>query len=169
MQEFQIDTSDFQEFWKRWGKSIEQIPDMKKAILEKIGDRVQDEVRSRIDSSGLSDHRGRVKLWQKHHVGSGSGYVAIRSDSVEVLAGYRRKSDGLQTETLNAGALTNFLTSGHRVRGPSGRTKRYQPRARMTRVKGYDFYAKAQAEAEKIAVQEAEDFLRRLAVEELKL
>ncbi len=39
----------------------------------------------------------------------------------------------------------------------------------MTRVRGLDFYSKAKAESEKIAVQEAEDFLRRLTVTELKL
>ncbi len=55
------------------------------------------------------------------------------------------------------------------LNGSKGRAKRYQPRARRSRVKGYDFYAKAQAEAEKIAVQEAENFLRRLTVEEMKL
>ena len=66
-------------------------------------------------------------------------------------------------------ALTNFLSSGHKVRGPSGRAKRYQPRARMTRVRGLDFYGKAKAEAEKIAVREAENLLRRLTESELQL
>lgn len=163
MQEYWIDTGEWKAFWDRWRDTVDQLPGLKKAMLEKIGGRVQGEVWGDVDRSGLNDSRGRVKRWQNPHVGTRNGYVAVRPDSVETAAGYQDR------QRLNAGALTNFLSSGHRVRGPSGRAKRYQPRARMTRVKGYDFYAKAQAEAEKIAVQEAEDFLRRLTVTELKL
>lgn len=163
MQEFTVDTGAWKAFWDRWQDTIDQIPGLKEAMLEKIGGRVQDTVRSAVDSSGLSDPRGRVRSWQNAHIGDGKGYVAVRSDSVEVAAGYRDQ------QRLNAGALTNFLTSGHRTRSPSGRWKRYQPRARMTRVRGLDFYGKARAEAEKIAIQEAEDFLRQLTDSELKL
>jgi len=163
MQEFMVDTGEWNAFWERWQDTIEQLPGLKEAMLEKIGRRAQSEVWSAIDRSGLNDARGRVKRWQNPHVGSGRGYVAVRPDSVEASAGYRDR------QVLNAGALTNFLASGHRVRGPSGRARRYQPRARMTRVRGFGFYEKARAEAEKIAVQEAEDFLRRLTVTELKV
>lgn len=163
MQEFTVDTGDWKAFWDRWQDTIKQLPGLKEAMLEKIGGRVQGEVREAVDRSGLNDPRGRVKRWQNPHVGSRLGYVAVRADSVEVAAGYGDR------QRLNAGALTNFLSSGHKVRGPSGRSKRYQPRARMTRVKGLDFYGKAKAEAEKIAVQEAEAFLERLTVTELKL
>lgn len=162
MQEFMIDTGDWKAFWNRWRDTIDRLPGLKEAMLEKLGGRVQGEVRGAVDRSGLNDSRGRVKRWQNPHVGSGLGYVAVRADSVEVAAGYRDR------QRLNAGALTNFLTSGHKVRGPSGRAERYQPRARRSRVKGLDFYGKAQAEAEKIAVQEAEGFLRRLTESELR-
>lgn len=163
MQEFTIDTGGWKAFWDRWQETINQLPGLKEVMLERLGGRVQGEVRQAVDRSGLHDSRGRVKRWQNPHVGSGRGYVAVRADSVEVAAGYRDR------QRLNAGALTNFLSSGHKVRGPSGRAERYQPRARRNRVKGLDFYGKAQAEAEKIAVQEAEDSLRRLTVTELKL
>lgn len=163
MQEFQIDTNQWKAFWERWRDTIDQLPGMKEELLERIGESIRDTVRAYIDASGLNDARGRVKRWQNPHVGSGLGYAAVRADSVEVAAGYRDR------QRLNAGALTNFLSSGHRVRGPSGRAKRYQPRARMTRVKGLDFYGKAKAEAEKIAVQEAEAFLKRLTATELTL
>ena len=163
MQEFTVDTGAWKAFWERWQDTVDQIPGLKEAMLEKIGERVRETVRSAVDQSGLSDPRGRVRSWQNPHVGSGRGYVAVRADSVEVAAGYRDR------QRLNAGALTNFLSSGHRARGPSGRAERYQPRARMTRVRGLDFYGKARAETEKIAVQEAEDFLQRLIARELTL
>lgn len=161
MQEYGVYTGEWAAFWSRWQDTIDRLPSLKRAMLETVGGRIQKEVREAVDRSGLNDSRGRVKRWQDPHVGSRSGYVAVRADSVETAAGYKDR------QRLNAGALTNYLTAGHKVREPSGRTERYQPRARMTRVKGYDFYAKAQAEAEKIAVQEAEDFLRRLTVTEL--
>lgn len=162
MQEYFIDTGEWTAFWSRWKDTIDQFPGLKEAMLEKVGKRIQGEVRESVDRSGLNDSRGRVKLWQNPHVGSRLGYVSVRADSIEVAAGYKDR------QRLNAGALTNFLSSGHKVRGRSGRTKRYQPRARMTRVKGLDFYGKAKAEAEKIALQEAEAVLQALR-EELRL
>lgn len=163
MQEFEINTNQWNTFWKRWQETIDSIPGMKEEMLERIGESVRDTVRANIDASGLNDSRGRVKRWQNWHKGDGLGYVAVRADSVEVAAGNRDR------QRLNAGALTNYLTSGHKTRMPSGRAKRYQPRARMTRVKGLDFYRKAHAEAEKIALQEAEAFLEGLTAMELKL
>lgn len=162
MQGIFVDTGGWDSFWNRWRDTIEHIPGMKEALLEKAGRRIQWEVREQVTRSGLHDPRGRVKRWQNPHVGSGLGYVAVRADSVEVAAGNRDR------QRLNAGALTNYLTSGHKTRMPSGRAKRYQPRARMTRVKGLDFYRKAHAEAEKIALQEAEAMLQKLT-EELRL
>lgn len=175
MQEFTIDTGAWKAFWERWRDTVDKIPGLKEVMLEKIGGRVRETVRSSIDTSGLSDPRGRVKRWQNPHIGSGRGYVAVRADSVEIFSGYQdrqtkwRSVKTNQEYKMTAGALTSFLSSGHPVRSPSGRAKRYQPRARMTRVRGLDLYGKARAEAEKIAVQEAEDFLRRLTVTELTL
>jgi len=169
MQEFMVDTGEWKAFWERWQDTVDQIPGMKEYLLDRIGRRVRDEVRTSVGRSGVNDSHGRVKLWQQRYIGSGKGYTAVRAESVNVPAGYRRKSDGIQTEMVNAGALTNFLVSGHRVRSPSGRWKRYKHRGDRTRVQGFDFYEKAKTEAEKISVQEAEDFLRRLTVTELKL
>ena len=151
-----MDTSAWTEFWKRWEDSIKQIPGLKERILEKAGEDIQDAIRQSIDRSGVNDRRGRVKLWQNRHVGSGKGYVAVRSDSVEVTSG------GGTKKPLNAGALTNYLASGHKVRGPSGRAKRYVPRARMTKVPGFGFYKNAAGDAEQIAAQAADGFLQEI-------
>ena len=157
MQEFTMDISEWTEFWDRWEDAIKKIPGLKEQILAKAGDDIQDAVRYSIFQSGLNDRRhGRVKSWQNRHVGSGKGYVAVRPDSVEVESG------GGSKEKLNAGALTNFLTSGHKVRGPSGRAKRYVPRARMTRVPGLAFYKDAAKDAEHITAQAAEEFLEQI-------
>lgn len=157
MQEFTMDTSAWREFWAKWEDAIKQIPGLKERILEKAGEDVRDAVRQGINQSESNDQRGRVKTWQNPHVGSGKGYVAVRPDSVEVESG------GGSKEKLNAGALTNFLTSGHKVRGPSGRAKRYVPRARMTKVPGLGFYKNAARDAEQIAAQAAEEFLEQIS------
>lgn len=162
MQEFMVDTGDWKTFWERWRDTVAQIPGLKEQMLETIGERIRAEVTNDVEPSGIKDRRGRVKLWQQWFIGSKKGYTAVRAVSEDVPAGYRKRTTGIPMGTMNAGALTNFLVSGHRVRGPSGRAKRYQPRARMTRIKGHDFYTKAQAEAEKIAMQEAEAMLREL-------
>lgn len=159
MQAFSVDTASWAAFWRRWDEGVKQIPGLKEAMLEKAGTEVREEVRRAIARSGLNDRRGRVQLWQNRHIGSKLSYVAVRSNSVEVMSG------GGNRRAVNAGALTNYLTSGHKVRGPSGRAKRYTPRARMVRVSGFGFYKEAAQGAEKAAVQAAEEFLKRLEVE----
>lgn len=155
MQQFSIDVSGWREFWSRWEDAIKEIPGLKERVLEEAGEDIRDAVRYSIFQSGLDDSRhGRVKKWQNPHVGSGKGYVAVRPDSVIVMSG------GGAKKPLNAGALTNYLTSGHRVRGPSGRSKRYVPRARMTRVPGYEFYKNAAGDMAQISVQAAKKFLQ---------
>lgn len=160
MQEFTVDTNGWDAFWEKWRDTVNAIPDMKEVLLERVGREVRDEVRRAIDASGLDDRRfGRVKQWQGPHMGSKLGYVAVRPESVMVQSGGGNKA------LLNAGALTNYLTSGHRVRGPSGRAKRYRSRAEKARVGGFRFYKTAGNQAEKIAIQAAEEFLKSLVVE----
>lgn len=160
MQEFIVDTGAWRSFWAGWRGTVNAIPGMKETLLERVGREIRDEVRRAIDASGLDDRRyGRVKLWQGPHVGSGLGYVAVRPDSIMVQSGGGNKA------LLNAGALTNYLTSGHKVRGPSGQRKRYRSRATKTRVAGFRFYKTAAVQAEKAALQAAEEFLENLVVE----
>jgi len=172
MQDFQIDSREWESFWARWKDTLNQIPDLKKEMLEKVGQRTQQAVRSHMDASNLHDTDGRVKAWQESFIGSGRGYIAVRPISKQIMSGHDRTEREYlykgKKVPVTTGALTNFLASGHRVRGPSGRWKRYQFRGKQTRVKGFDFYKKAKAEAEKIAVQEAETMLQRLK-EELNL
>lgn len=156
MQEFTLDRAGWDAFWARWSEAMAQVPGMRAAVLEEAGDRARDAVRDAIDASGLNDRRGRVKLWQNRHVGSKGGYAAVRADSVMVTAGPRDR------QVLNAGALTNYLTNGHKARQPSGRAKRYVPRAGMTRVRGYGFYKTAAAQAERIALEAAQAYLDRI-------
>lgn len=157
MQQFSIDTSGWREFWSRWEDAIKEIPGLKERVLEEAGEDIRDAVRYSISQSGLNDSRhGRVKKWQNPHVGSGRGYVAVRPDSVMVTSG------GGTKQPLNAGALTNYLTSGHKVRAPSGRSKRYVPRARMAKVPGYGFYSAAAGDMAQISAKAAKKFVEEI-------
>jgi len=160
MQEFTVDTNGWNAFWEKWRDTVNAIPDMKEVLLKRVGREVRDEVRRAIDASGLNDRRyGRVKLWQGSHVGSGLGYTAVRRDSDMTMSG------GGNKDPINTAALTNFLNFGHKVRGPSGRAKRYRSRAEKARVGGFRFYKTAGNQSEKIAIQVAEELLKSLVVE----
>lgn len=153
MRETFTDLSEWTEFCEQCNTILKKLPDIKAELLEKAGDDVRDEVRRSILTAEINDAHGRVTTWQNRHVGSGRGYVAVRSDSVEVLSG------GGGRNTLNAGALTNYLNSGHKVRQPSGRTRRYVPRAKITYVPGAKFYQKANRFAKKNALEAAKGYL----------
>ena len=159
MQEYSMDTSDWTTFWDHWKDTIGKIPGKKEEMLNRIGEAVQEEIRRAIDETDVNDAHGRVKSWQNPHLGSGRGYVAVRSDSVKV------RSAGGAGEPVNAGALTNYLESGHKVRLPSGRAKRYVPRARMTSVPGAHFYRIAGISADKIARSAAQALLDEIGKE----
>ena len=75
MQEIFLDAGNWNAFWAEWRDVIESVPGLKDEMLESIGARVQKELQSAIDSSGLNDRRGRVKAWQNPHIGSGKGYA----------------------------------------------------------------------------------------------
>ena len=158
-QEFDLDTRGWDAFWERFAALAEDVPQQKRAMLEKVGLRINAEVWLAMGRSRLRDTTGRVAKYQTRHMGSGGGYVAVRADSVEVEAG------GSHSQRINAGALTNFLTSGHRVRPPSGRSARYRPRANMSRVPGFDFYQKAAGRAQAIGLEEAQRLLEELEKE----
>ena len=159
MQERFIDTSDWTAFWDRWKDTIAKIPGKKEEMLNRIGEAVQEAIRRAIDETGVNDAHGRVKSWQNPHLGSGRGYVAVRSDSAEV------RSAGGAGKPVNAGALTNYLESGHKVRLPSGRAERYVPRLRVDSVPGAHFYRAASISARRIARDAAEALLDEIGKE----
>ena len=155
-----VDTAGWSEFWSRWDKVLKQIPDARKSMLTAMGDKLTDEVRQQIIARGINDARGRVRSWQQPRVGSGRGYVAVSPKSVEVLAG------GTGKQKINAGHLTQILESGHPVRTPSGRAKRYEPRfssrSTLSRVSGREFYDASEAGAQRVGMEEANAFMRKL-------
>ncbi len=125
---------------------LKELPEARKELHERLSEMIKKEVDAQIDASGLNDSRGKIKGWQEPHVGSRGGYAAVRPVKGE-------------TGANSPGAITNYLESGHRIRGPSGRAKRYRPRIKKPYVDGYHFYKAARLAVEAKAIAEAERFV----------
>lgn len=157
-----FNTEKWDEFWDGWDVVIQKFPDAKRMALNEMGRAVLKEVLSQIKKQGITDQRGRVGSWQEIRIGSGGGYVAVSPDHEEVQV-------TKQGEKTNAKDVTRYLDRGHKVRGPSGRAKRYRPRMNYENsgsvisastgaliVKGRLFYSYARENAERIAMHAAE-------------
>lgn len=98
--------------------SCETLQEVRRAALDKAGDKLLRAVRSRIGGTG------KVQSWQEKHLGSGGGYTAVRPAAKT----YDRAGNAV-------GYVTNAIEGGHRVR-----TGRGPSRARMQRVPGKWMY-----------------------------
>lgn len=119
-------------------------------LLDQAGNQLEQALDRSITASGLRDIHGKVRSWQEQYKGSGGGYVALRPRAGE-------------TGTNSPGAITNYLESGHKVRFPSGRAKRYRPEVHMARARAFKFYADTQPVAEEVAREMAQSVEQRLA------
>lgn len=118
-------------FAQSLGQVLEELLEIRRSVLEEAGEEVLRAVRGRIGG------HGKVQRWQAVHLGSGGGYAAVRAVA--------RMDDG---HGRAAGAVTNAIESGHKVREPSGRAARYRPRRRMDRVPGKYMYAESRGDLE---------------------
>ena len=125
-------------------------------LLDQAGNQLEQALDRSITASGLLDIHGKIRSWQEQYKGSGGGYVALRPTATDV--------NGQKVSGPNSpGAITNYLESGHKVRFPSGRAKRYRPEVHMARARAFKFYADTQPVAEEVAREMAQSVERRLA------
>jgi hypothetical protein len=129
---------------------LDELPERRRELHERIAKVIKNEVDVQISRSGLNDGSGRIRNWQEQHVGSGGGYAAVRAaDS--------------STGDNSPGAITNYLENGHKIREPSGIDKNYRPRIKKAYVDGYHFYASARSGVESKAITEAEDYVKEIS------
>ena len=128
---------------------LEEVPERRRELHERIARVVEDEVRMQIGNSGLKDSSGRVKDWQEGHVGSRGGYAAVRPTSTS-------------TGRNSPGAITNYLENGHKIRTPSGNSKHYRPRIKKAYVDGFHFYSSAKNTVESKVIAEAEKYVKEI-------
>ena len=136
---------------RSFDKLLEEFPERRRELHERVGRAVQRELQQQIASSGINDSSGRVRRWQVVHVGTGGGYAAVRPEKGK-------------TGADSPGAITNYLEGGHRIASPRG-GKNYRPRLRVSYVSGYHFYVNTSMRAESIAIGEAEAWADEIARE----
>jgi hypothetical protein len=145
-----IDLTALERFDKELQDLLDEIPDRRREMHEKIAVAIKEEVNLQIAQSGLADSSGRVRDWQKQYVGSRGGYAAVRA------------ADN-STGNNSPGAITNYLENGHKIRQPSGNSKHYRPRIKKPYVDGYHFYASARTTVEAKAIAAAEEFVKEIS------
>lgn len=145
-----------------------RAPEQQRALHERLGTALLDEVRHRAPISikghslghGEYHERGTLRRWQTKYIGSKGGYAAIRA--AETPKGVN-----------GAGAITNYVENGHRVGragyGVSARTRRRRRQYGMipplSFVNGRGFYHKAHATAARLLTQAAERWADEIARE----
>lgn len=137
-----VDTSGLDRLMESWDALVKQFPEKKRGLLEQIGARLLQEVRTGIGGTG------KVSGWQAPHMGSGGGYVAVRPKAET----YQTTKSG---KRYAVGYITNAIEGGHR------------PRYQTAAVPGRFFYEAARAALAGMGREEA-DRLMQLIVDGLE-
>ena len=148
---------------------VARAPQMQRALHERLGARLLDDVRHRTPirikghhlGHGEYHQRGRLRRWQTKYIGSKGGYAAVRA---------AEKPKGAN----GAGAITNYVENGHKTghaqQGVSQRTRRrwrQMVRPPQAFVSGRGFYHAAEQTADRLLIQAAERWAQEI-VEELQ-
>ena len=122
---------------------IKEFPNERRRLHERIADIAENIVKQQAGNGTLAN-------MQESFVGSKGGYAAVKP---------RRGETGPNSP----GAITNYNENGHRIRRPSGLSKRYRPRIHTVYVSGRHFYQKSRSLVEAAAIRECENFASELA------
>lgn len=156
---------------RRLGDIVQNAPEQQRALHERLGEALLDEVRRQAPISvkghslghGEYHERGTLRRWQSKYIGTKGGYAAVRAISRDEQRGSSREI---------AGAITNYVENGHRVggryRGVSARTRRrwkQYPTPPKSFVSGRGFYHATHVTAERILIQAAERWADEIARE----
>lgn len=137
-----IEKSDFRNLYAKIAEVEQAIPTVRRELHERLGEIAKRTVDAKIDAS-LNDQHDKVKNWQRVFIGSKGGYSAVRATSEAV--------DGLDASGKNsAGAITNYLESGHSYKNDTGY------------VSGRHFYRQAENELDSKVNAEAEAYINNL-------
>lgn len=128
---------------------IKEMPELRREAHERIAQRLEAEIRSEIArSAGTST--GKMAEWQEGVVGSGGGYAAVRAKSKT----YEETKKG---KKYAVGYITNAYASGHAIRRPQG-GKHYRSEIKKSYVLGSKVYEKVRPKADRIALEELNNF-----------
>lgn len=143
-----IDMQDLHQLDEELAAAMRRAPEIKREVLADLGEQLLTQVRANIGAAG------KVQRWQHAHVGEKGGYAAVHA--------VEREKDEYGRAV---GAVTNAIESGHKIRPPSGKAKRYVPRLKVYRVPGKEMYGRLSPER---AAEDAAQQLERLLAESLE-
>lgn len=142
--EIRIDGQALDRLDENLAEALRRTPESKREVLTDLGEQLLSQVRANIGGAG------KVRKWQHTHVGDKGGYVAVHP--------VERTEDPYGRAV---GAVTNAIESGHKIRPPGGKAKRYVPRIKVYRVPGKGMYDRT--DPERAAEASAQQLERRLA------
>ncbi|MCL2045734.1 MAG: hypothetical protein FWG88_05055 [Oscillospiraceae bacterium] len=159
-----IEYKGLEELDRRFASAMRDRPELRLQMHIEVSKELQYEVLDQIDRVGIRQSgdkignanrpTGGLRDWQSRYVGSGGGYAAVRPIG---------KADGGGTGRNSAGAITNYLERGHKVRRPSGKAKRQRKsRGRYGYARGYYFYTAARSRAQQVAIAAANAYAQRM-------
>ena len=151
MQEAHIDHSELDRLVERLAKSPQVLQEAKRRAMEAAAPKLCLAVRAEIGGSG------KVQSWQEAYVGSEGGYAAARPRAKTYIEtkGKRPSRDGPKKYAV--GYVTNAVNNGHRTpRNKFG----YRTSAGV--IAGKEFYQRAQAQAETVARDAAQQITQAL-------
>lgn len=89
--------------FERWKELLQEMPELKRATFEDLGQEVLAQVRECIGGTG------KVQDWQDFYVGSRGGYAAVRPKRKTY---YAARDGGME---YAVGHITNAINSGHSI------------------------------------------------------
>ena len=150
-----IDYTGLDDLERRFESALKGHPARRREMHEKVGDALRGAVRAEVPASGVNDGRGRVRNWQERFIGTGGGYASVRPVG---------EKEGHKPGRNSPGAITRYLESGHKVRGPMPGAKRARKsRASAQYTRKYGFYASARSRAQAVAFAAAEEYAGEIA------
>ena len=144
--DIRIDSQALDRLDEDLAQALRRTPEIKREVLTDLGEQLLSQVRANIGGTG------KVQRWQHAHAGDRGGYVAVHPAE-------RTKDEYGRA----VGAVTNAIESGHKIRPPGGKAKRYVPRIQVYQVSGKGMYSRtdperaAEAAAQRLEQQLAED------------
>ena len=152
MLEVRIDHSDLGRLVEKLERSPQVLQKAKRQAMEAAALKLLSAVRTEIGGNG------KVQRWQDAHVGSKGGYAAVRPKA-KIYIETKGKQSGFRAgqKKYAVGYVTDAVNSGHRTpRNKLG----YRTSAGV--IAGKEFYQRAQAQAETVARDAAQQITQTL-------
>ena len=143
------DLDGLRQFGKRCDAEVKRKRADQRAIHERLGARMQVEVRGQIRNK-VNDDESHIRGIQARVVGSGGGYAAVRPSGTDS-----------GPDSLNA--ITNYLENGHAIRRPNWGNPRYRRRVNVLYVDGRGFYAAVRPSLPRMLQSEVDRWGREVA------